>query len=116
MDSDQIKGKLQNAFGKVEETVGKAVGSNDLQNAGAEDRLKGGAKETWGNAKDTAREVRDTAKTDAAVHADHATAEGESLRSRIVNGAENLKDSINAKLDNAKTNEEYKREEIRRTA
>lgn len=116
MDSDQIKGKLQSAFGKVEETVGKAVGSHDLQNAGTEDRLKGGAKETWGNAKDTVREVHDTARTDAAVHADHAATEGESLRSRIVNGAENLKDSINEKLDHAKTNEEYKREEIRRTA
>ncbi|AFL89452.1 hypothetical protein Terro_3234 [Terriglobus roseus DSM 18391] len=116
MDSDQIKGKLQGAFGKVEEAVGKAVGSNDLQNAGTEDRLKGGAKETWGNAKDTAREVTDTARTDASVHADHASAEGESLRSRIVNGAENLKDSINAKLDNAKADEQAKREEIRREA
>ena len=116
MDTDQIKGKLQNAFGKAEESVGKAVGSTDLQNAGAEDRLKGGAKETWGNAKDTVREVRDTARTDTAVHADHATMEGESLRSRIVNGAEHLKDSINAKMDSAKADEEYKREEIRRTA
>jgi uncharacterized protein YjbJ (UPF0337 family) len=116
MDSDQIKGKLQNAFGKAEEAVGEAIGSQDLSNAGAEDRLKGNAKETWGNAKDTVREVRDTARTDAAVHADHTTTEGESLRSRIVNGAEHLKDSINAKMDHAKTNEEYKRDEIRRTA
>ena len=116
MDSDQIKGKLQGTFGKVEEAVGKAVGSNDLQNAGTEDRLKGGAKETWGNAKDTVREVRDTARTDAAVHADHATTQGESLRTRIVDGAEHLKESINAKMDSAKTNEEYKREEIRRTS
>jgi uncharacterized protein YjbJ (UPF0337 family) len=115
MDSDQIKGKLQNAFGKVEETVGRAVGSNDLENAGTEDRLKGGAKETWGNAKDTAREVRDTVRTDADVHADHASNTGESLRTRVVEGAESLKDSINAKLDNAKSGEEYKREEIRRT-
>ena len=116
MDSDQIKGKLQNAFGKVEETIGRAVGSADLENAGTEDRLKGGAKETWGNAKDAAREVRDTAKTDANLHADHAAHSGESLRNRIVDGAENLKDSINAKLDHVKTDEELRREEIRRTA
>ena len=43
MDTDQIKGKLQNAFGKVEEAVGEAVGSQNLSNAGAEDRLKGAA-------------------------------------------------------------------------
>ena len=116
MDSDQIKGKLQGAFGKVEEVVGKAVGSNDLQNAGTEDRLKGGAKETWGNAKETVREVRDTAHTDATVRADHASAEDDSVRSRIVNGAENLKDSINAKLDNFKSDEQAKREDIRHNA
>ena len=116
MDSDQIKGKLQNAFGKAEEFVGEAVGSHDLANAGAEDRLKGGAKETWGNAKDTVREVGQTAHTDAALHADHASVEGASMRNRIVNGAEHLKDSINAKMDNAKAEEQYKRDELRRTA
>jgi uncharacterized protein YjbJ (UPF0337 family) len=116
MDTDQIKGKLQSAFGKVEETVGEAIGSQDLANAGAEDRLKGSAKETWGNAKETVREVRDTAHTDAAVHQERATTEGESLRSRIVNGAENLKDSINAKMDNLKEEERFKRDELRKTA
>jgi len=115
MNTDQIKGKLQNVFGKAEESVGEAVGSRDLAQAGAEDRLKGAAKETWGNAKDTAHEVKETARTSAAAHEDRAEVEGASLRDKIVNGAENLKDSINAKLDHAKEDEHYKREEIRRT-
>jgi uncharacterized protein YjbJ (UPF0337 family) len=115
MDIDQIKGKLQNAFGKTEEAVGNAVGSQDLANAGAEDRLKGAAKETWGNAKDAVNEVRNTAQTSAAVHADHATTEGMSLRDKVVSGAENLKDSINAKLDHAKEEERMKQEDLHRT-
>ena len=105
MDTDQIKGKLQNAFGNAETAIGKAVGSTDLQNAGAEDRLKGAAKETWGNAKDAVHEAGKTAHTEAAIHQEHAAAQGESLRDRIVAGAEHLKDNINAKLDSAKAHE-----------
>ena len=95
MDMDQIKGKLQNAFGKAEEVVGEAVGSKDLSNAGTEDRVKGAATETWGNAKDTVRSVGDTEHT-------HATAHADSARDSMASGAERLRDSINAKLDNTK--------------
>jgi uncharacterized protein YjbJ (UPF0337 family) len=116
MNTDQIKGKLQNAFGKAEEAVGEAVGSRDLSNAGAEDRLKGAAKETWGNAKDTAHEVGNTARTDAAVTREREVGQGTSLRDKLVNGAENLKDSINAKLDNVKEDERLKQDDLRRTA
>ena len=115
MDTDQIKGKLQNVFGKAEEAVGEAIGSQHLSNAGAEDRLKGVATETWGNAKDTVHNVGSTARTDAAVHEDRASAQGESLRDRFVSGAEHLKDSINAKMDNVKEHEADKRDEISRT-
>jgi uncharacterized protein YjbJ (UPF0337 family) len=114
MDSDQIKGKLQNAFGKVEEVVGEAVGSRNLSNAGAEDRLKGSATETWGNAKDTVRSVGDTAHTNAAVHEHQASEHGESLRDRVVAGAESLKDSINAKMDHVKDHEQDRRDHLNR--
>ncbi len=85
MNTDQIKGKMQNAFGKAEEAVGEAVGSRDLSNAGVEDRVKGAAKETWGNTKDTVREVRDTAHTEAAIEREringqHATSSQQALR------------------------------------
>lgn len=114
MDTDQIKGKLQNAFGKAEEAVGGAIGNQNLSNAGAEDRLKGSATETWGNAKDTVRNVGDTVRTDAAVHEDRTVAQGESLRDRFVSGAEHLKDSINAKMDNVKDKEAAGRQDLRR--
>ena len=112
MDTDQIKGKLQNAFGKVEEVVGEAVGSKNLSSAGAEDRVKGSATETWGNAKDTVRDVRDTVRTDAAAHEEHTAVQEGSLRDRIATGSEHLKDSINAKLDNVKTHDADKRDDI----
>ena len=113
MDTDQIKGKLQNAFGKAEEAVGEAIGNQNLSNAGAEDRLKGSATETWGNAKDTVSKVGETARTDAAVHEDRAAVHGESLRDRFVAGAEHLKDSINAKMDNVKAHQEDKQDDLR---
>ncbi len=114
MDTDQIKGKLQNVFGKVEEAVGEAVGSQNLSNAGAEDRLKGSATETWGNAKDTVHNVGETARTDAAVHEHNASVHGETLRDRVVSGAEHLKDSINAKMDHVKDHEQDWRDGLNR--
>ncbi len=95
MDMDQIKGKLQNAFGKAEEFVGEAVGSKDLSNAGAEDRVKGAATETWGNAKDAVHSAGETVRTDATVH-------GDTTRDSMASGAERLRDSINSKLDSTK--------------
>ncbi len=105
MDMDQIKGKLQNAFGKTEEFVGEAVGSKDLANAGAEDRVKGAATETWGNTKDAVHNVGETSKTDATVHAD-------STRDNLASGAERLRDSIRAKLGSTEDHEATRRDTL----
>ena len=105
MDMDQIKGKLQNAFGKAEEFVGEAVGSKDLSNAGAEDRVKGAATETWGNAKDTVHSAADTAHAETTAHAS-------TTRDSMASGAERLRDSINAKLDNTKEHEAARRDTL----
>lgn len=103
MDMDQLKGKLQNAFGKAEEMVGEAVGSKDLANAGAEDRVKGAATETWGNAKDAVRSASDTAHAETTAHAN-------TTRDTMASGAERLRDSINAKLDHTKESDEVRRD------
>ncbi len=105
MDKDQIKGKLQNAFGKTEEAVGEAIGSKNLSNAGAEDRVKGAATETWGSTKETVRNVAGTERTQTGLNDDHATTETDSVRDRIATGAERLRDSANAHLNNVKDNE-----------
>lgn len=115
MDSDQIKGKLQDVFGKAEEAVGKAIGNQNLANAGAEDRLKGSATETWGNAKDTVHNVGESVKTHASVNEEHTGIAGESLRERVVSGAEHLKSSINIKMDEVKEHEAERRDGLNRS-
>jgi uncharacterized protein YjbJ (UPF0337 family) len=112
MNTDQIKGKMQNAFGKTEEAVGEAIGSRDLSNAGAEDRVKGAAKETWGNAKDTVHEMKKTAQTRTEV----ASGEPVTARDKFASGVERIKDSVNTKLDEVKAREQEKRDNLRRTA
>jgi uncharacterized protein YjbJ (UPF0337 family) len=109
MNTDQIKGKMQNAFGKTEEAVGEAVGSKNLSNAGTEDRVKGAAKETWGNAKDTVNEMHKTAKTQADVTTGTS-------RDKFASGVESVKNSANMKMDEIKTHEQGKREQLRRSA
>lgn len=121
MNTDEIKGKLQNAFGKTEKAVGGVVGSQNLQNAGAEDQLKGDAKQTWGNAKDAISEAHTTSSANIAATRDsaaynvgraegHTEAGGESLRDKIVTGAERFKDNVNEKVDHFEANERTKRD------
>lgn len=121
MNTDEIKGKLQNAFGKTERAVGGAIGSHNLQNAGAEDQMKGAAKETWGNAKDAVSEAHTTATSNATTTPDsaaynagrtegHVQAGDESLRDKIVNGSERFKENFNEKVDHLKAEERAKRD------
>lgn len=112
MNADQIKGKMQNAFGKTEKAVGEAIGSHDLANAGTEDRVKGAARETWGNAKDTVHEMKKTAETRTKV----VTGEPVTARDKLASGVERIKDSVNTKLDEVKTREQEKRDNLRRSA
>lgn len=123
MNFDEVKGKLQNAFGKAEEMVGEAVGSENLSNAGAEDRVKGAATETWGNAKDavdhahdrasaSARDTRDSAAYEAGRAEGHVEAGHASLRDRIVSGAEHIQENVNAKIDNFKADHETSRDRL----
>lgn len=120
MDMDQVKGKIQGGFGKAEQAVGEAVGSQDLANAGVEDQVKGAAKETWGNVKDTANSVKDTIDTRSAAKKEqaHSTAEehATNLREKIAAGTERIKDAVNEKIDSVKDDQAKKREEIRRAS
>ena len=115
MDTDQIKGKLQNIFGKAEEAVGEAIGSQNLSNAGAEDRIKGAATQTWGDTKDAVHSVGTTASTSAGVHEAHAADAGTSFRDHLVSGAERLRDSISTKVDDVKEHEREKKDDLNRS-
>jgi uncharacterized protein YjbJ (UPF0337 family) len=48
---DEIEGKLDQAKGKVKETVGRAVNDRDLENEGNADRSGGKVQEGFGKVK-----------------------------------------------------------------
>lgn len=57
MDKDRIEGTIEQAKGKVKETVGKATGDAKLQGEGKAQQIVGKMQNTVGGAKDAAREA-----------------------------------------------------------
>jgi uncharacterized protein YjbJ (UPF0337 family) len=53
MNSDQIKGKAKDIGGKVQEEVGKAVGSGEQQAKGLSKQVEGKVQEKAGDLRDT---------------------------------------------------------------
>lgn len=76
MNSDQIKGTLQQVGGHVEEAAGALVGDQSLKSAGQEDQIKGEAREAWGNVKDAGDALIDRAKA-AKLNAEEKSARAE---------------------------------------
>ncbi len=62
MNVDKVKGILQKVGGRVEESAGALVNSENLKVAGKEDQLDGSAREAWGNVKDAGDALIDRAK------------------------------------------------------
>ena len=62
MNSDTVKGILQKVGGRIEESAGALVGSENLKVAGKEDQLEGSAREAWGNVKDAGDALIDRVK------------------------------------------------------
>ena len=58
MNKDQIKGRVEEAKGKVKEVVGKAVGNPRVEAEGDADQLVGKVQKTYGDAKNEARKSR----------------------------------------------------------
>lgn len=56
---DKASNKLQDVKGKVEETVGKATGDEDLENEGKTDQVKASVKDVGEKVKDAASEIKD---------------------------------------------------------
>ena len=52
MNKDQVKGKAKDIGGKIQEEVGKAVGSSEQQAKGLSKQVEGKAQETLGDAKE----------------------------------------------------------------
>jgi uncharacterized protein YjbJ (UPF0337 family) len=69
MNKDQVAGKIAQAVGKLEQSVGERVGSQKLANKGVVNQAKGAAKETWGDAKDAAKQIHESHKKAASAKA-----------------------------------------------
>jgi uncharacterized protein YjbJ (UPF0337 family) len=52
MNEDQIKGKAKDIGGKIQEEVGKAVGSSEQQAKGLGNQAEGKVQEKFGDVKD----------------------------------------------------------------
>ena len=121
MNMDEFKGKIQSGFGKTESAIGGAIGSEHLKDAGAEDQLKGAAKDTWGGAKDAVHStadtvsqntssVRDDANYEAGKAQGHVESGTGTFRDKVVAGANDLKNSFNDKVDEYKADQAAKRD------
>ena len=58
-NKDEMKGKYDQAKGKVKETVGRSINDKDMENEGSADRTKGQVRETF---RKTKRQVGDAIK------------------------------------------------------
>ena len=56
MNKDQVKGILKDVAGKVQEKVGKLVGSKEQQVKGLGKQISGNAEKTYGDAKEVVKD------------------------------------------------------------
>jgi uncharacterized protein YjbJ (UPF0337 family) len=59
MNKDQLKGKAKDIAGKVQETVGKAVGSSEQQAKGLGKQVEGKVQEKAGDVKENVKDQID---------------------------------------------------------
>ena len=52
MNKDQVKGKLKDIGGKIQEEVGDVIGSSEQQAKGISKQVEGKVQETYGDAKE----------------------------------------------------------------
>lgn len=61
MNSDQIKGTLKDAAGKVQQKTGEVIGSTEQQAKGLAKQVDGKAQKSVGNAKEVLKDTIDKA-------------------------------------------------------
>jgi uncharacterized protein YjbJ (UPF0337 family) len=57
MNKDQVKGKAKDIGGKIQEEVGKVVGSNKQQAEGLANQAEGKTQEKVGDVKDAVKDI-----------------------------------------------------------
>lgn len=65
MNKDQVKGSVKDAAGKVQEGVGRAVGSREQEAKGVSKQVAGQTQKTYGDGKEAVKDtVRDAGHRD----------------------------------------------------
>ena len=83
-----IKGKYDEAAGKVKQAAGEAVGNHKLANEGAAQQLKGHAEQAWGTVKEAVAERQP--ERDQTAH---------DVREKMTSTAQNVKEHIQHAVD-----------------
>ena len=99
MNTDQIKGKLQDAIGHIKQGAGEAVGNDKVANEGLADQVKGSTRETWGNVRDAADTGTTTSRVDVA---DRTEDTASNTRSTLSEKLHEAKAAINDRIDEFK--------------
>jgi uncharacterized protein YjbJ (UPF0337 family) len=68
MNSDRIKGKVDDVAGRVKRQAGEWTGDEKLQGEGASDQAKGKVQNAWGKVKDAGHDLKE--KADREMHRD----------------------------------------------
>jgi len=62
MDKDRVKGKLDEAAGRVQRQAGEWTGDTENQAEGAAREVKGKVQNAWGKTKDAVRDATDDSR------------------------------------------------------
>jgi uncharacterized protein YjbJ (UPF0337 family) len=99
MNSDQVKGKIEQAVGHVKEKVGETFHDNKMANEGLGDQVKGSARETWGNVKDA---TRVTTPVTTPTHDEVVVDRTAETRQTVSDHLRNAKNAVNERIDEYK--------------
>jgi uncharacterized protein YjbJ (UPF0337 family) len=78
-----VHGKIDEATGKLKQSVGEATGNEKMANAGAAEQIKGHVEQAWGSVKDAVKESHDRHEP-----------ERHDIREKLVSTAQNVKEKI----------------------
>ncbi|MDE1154966.1 MAG: CsbD family protein [Acidobacteriaceae bacterium] len=86
-----IKGKFDEAAGKVKQAVGEAIGNEKLANQGAVEQVKGHAEQSWGAVKEATNDkINETREREQP----KAEQRAHDIREKVTSTAQNVKEHI----------------------
>ena len=62
MNKDQVKGRVEEAKGKMKESIGRATGHPDMEDQGTVDKVSGKVQKNFGDAKERLKDEIDDMK------------------------------------------------------